>query len=45
VVGLETRLNPELSRMARDYAAERTAAGRTVPADIALAIGEPAKER
>ena len=45
VVGLETRLNPELARMARDYAAERTAAARTVPADIALAIGEPAKER
>lgn len=38
IVGLPSRLNPELSRMARDYAAERTAAGRSVPADINLAI-------
>lgn len=38
IVGLPSRLNQELSRMARDYAAERTAAGRTVPADIDLAI-------
>lgn len=45
VVGLASRLNPELSRMAGDYAAERAAAGRTVPADIALATGETAKER
>lgn len=40
IVGLPSRLNAELSRMARDYAAERTAAGRTVPADINLAISE-----
>jgi hypothetical protein len=39
IVGLQSRLNAELSRMARDYAAERIAAGRTVPADIDLAIG------
>ena len=38
IVGLPSRLNAELSRMARDYAAERTAAGRSVPADIELAI-------
>lgn len=44
VAGLEARHNAELSRMARDYAAERAAAGRTVPADIARATGEPAKE-
>ena len=30
VVGLRRRLNPELSRMARDYASERRAAGRPV---------------
>jgi hypothetical protein len=36
--GLDRRRNAELSRMARDYAAERTAAGRTVPADINAAI-------
>ena len=45
VVGLASRLNAELSRMAGDYAAERSAAGRTVPSDIALATGEAAKER
>ena len=37
IVGLPSRRNAELSRMATDYAAERTAAGRAVPADIALA--------
>jgi hypothetical protein len=41
IVGLASRLNPELSRMARDYAAERSAAGRSVPADIGLAMQEP----
>jgi hypothetical protein len=40
--GLQGRRNPELSRMARDYAAERTAAGRTVPADINLALHDVA---
>jgi hypothetical protein len=38
IVGLPARLNTELSRMARDYAAERTAARRSVPADIHLAL-------
>lgn len=34
IVGLETRASPELARMARDYASERRAAGRSVPADV-----------
>jgi hypothetical protein len=38
IVGLRRRLNPDLSRMARDYAAERRAAGRSVPADLPLAL-------
>lgn len=36
IVGLERRKNPELERMARDFAAERRAAGRPVPADLFL---------
>jgi hypothetical protein len=40
VRGLAARSNPELRRMARDYVAERRAAGRSVPLDIALAMGE-----
>jgi hypothetical protein len=32
--GLRTRIDPELIRMAHDYASERRAAGRPVPADI-----------
>jgi hypothetical protein len=36
VVGLSGRLNPELRRMAEDYARERRAAGRPVPEDIQL---------
>jgi hypothetical protein len=43
IVGLPRRLNSELARMATDYAAERTAAGRTVPADINLAISPSAR--
>lgn len=38
IVGLSERLTPELTRMARDYAVERRAAGRSVPADITLAM-------
>jgi hypothetical protein len=38
IVSLGSRRNAELTRMARDYAAERTAAGRSVPTDIHLAI-------
>lgn len=44
IAGLPSRLNAELSRMARDYAAERTAAGRTVPEDLQLALHDAAKE-
>lgn len=40
VRGLPARVNPELRRMARDYAAERRAAGRSIPSDIGLAMGE-----
>lgn len=40
IVGLQGRLNPELTRMAADYAAERRAAGRSVPADIGMAMQE-----
>ena len=36
IVGVQERVNPELVRMVRDYAAERRAAGRTVPEDVAL---------
>lgn len=35
IEGLDARMNPELVRMAGDYAAERRAAGRAVPEDIA----------
>jgi hypothetical protein len=38
ITGLETRRNAELTRMALDYAAERRAAGRAVPADLPLAL-------
>jgi len=38
IIGLESRLNSELTRMALDYAAERRAAGRAVPADLSLAL-------
>ena len=38
VMGLNERLNPDLSRMAQDYAAERRAAGRSVPSDLELIV-------
>ena len=38
VVGLSSRLNAELARMASDYASERRAAGRSVPADLGLVM-------
>jgi hypothetical protein len=34
IIGLERRKSSDLARMARDYAAERTAAGRPVPDDV-----------
>jgi hypothetical protein len=38
IVDLPSRLSPELSRMASDYADERRAAGRSIPTDITLAM-------
>lgn len=38
ILGLATRRSTELARMAADYASERTAAGRSVPADLALVM-------
>jgi hypothetical protein len=40
ILGLEGRITPELRRMAADYASERRAAGRSVPADVAYLLGE-----
>jgi hypothetical protein len=42
IVGLAARANIELARMATDFAAERRAAGRPVPADIGLALSRAA---
>jgi hypothetical protein len=42
VIGLERRRTAELTRMARDYAAERRAAGRPVSADLAALAEERA---
>lgn len=39
VVGLGRRITPELVRMASDFASERRAAGRPVPADIGRLVG------
>lgn len=36
ILDLESRRTAELARMAADYAAERRAAGRTVPSDLSL---------
>ncbi len=42
VRGLDTRRGDELTRMARDYARERRAAGRPISADLAALAGEAA---
>ncbi len=34
IIDLESRLNPELQRMARDFASERRAAARSIPEDL-----------
>jgi hypothetical protein len=38
ILGLARRVTPELGRMATAYASERRAAGRSVPADVALVV-------
>lgn len=43
VFGLERRVTPDLVRMAEDYAAERRAAGRPVPRDLALILSVGAR--
>ncbi|MDX3187874.1 EboA domain-containing protein [Streptomyces sp. MN03-5084-2B] len=40
VAGLDRRTDEELLRMLRDFAAERTAAGREVPADLRALLNE-----
>jgi hypothetical protein len=40
ILGLEARITPELRRMAADYASERRAAGRGVPADVTRLLRE-----
>lgn len=42
IVGLSTRLDADLIRMARDYGRERRAAGRPISADLAWLEGETA---
>jgi hypothetical protein len=44
VVGVPERNNPELVRMAHDYAAERRAAGRLVPEDLARILDSQSEE-
>lgn len=40
IVGLERRANRELTRMVGAFRSERLAAGRNVPGDVALLLGE-----
>ena len=40
ILAFESRVTPELGRMAADYASERRAAGRSVPPDIGRLTGE-----
>jgi hypothetical protein len=41
VVELPRRVTPELRRLVESYASERRGAGRAVPADVALVLGQP----
>jgi hypothetical protein len=43
IVGLRERITPELVRMAADYARERRAAGRPVPADVDAIVSPGAR--
>lgn len=45
VRGLDTRLSPELARMALDFVDERRSAGRPVPPQLWLCLGAHADER
>ena len=45
IVGLRSRVTEELARMAADYASERRAAGRSVPADLDLLMIVKGSER
>jgi hypothetical protein len=45
IVGLRLRVTEELARMAADYASERRAAGRAVPADLDLLMNVKGSER
>ena len=45
IVGLRSRATEELARMAADYASERRAAGRPVPADLDLLMSAKGSER
>ncbi len=40
IIGLASRVTPELQRMVRDYVDERRAAGQAIPLDVALIISE-----
>lgn len=45
IVGLDRRRSSELARMAEDFASERRAAGRSIPADIGLLSLDHERER
>ncbi|WP_437591043.1 EboA domain-containing protein [Sorangium sp. So ce1000] len=45
IVGLDGRRSSELARMAEDFASERRAAGRSIPADIGLLSLDDERER
>jgi hypothetical protein len=45
IVGLRSRATAELARMAADYASERRAAGRPVPADLILLMAAKGSEQ